>query len=57
MHAVLDIDKVYTAPHRALDCRPGIGGLHKVNGQYMASSLRDVPFFNAVDPFLSSKPK
>ncbi len=32
MNVVLTIDKVNTAPQRALDCRPGLGGLNQVYG-------------------------
>ncbi len=27
---LLDIDSVHTVPQRALDCRPGLGGLNQV---------------------------
>ncbi len=32
VHAILAIDKVYTAPQRTLDYRPGLGELNQVNG-------------------------
>ncbi len=32
MNVILTIVKVHTAPHRALDCVPGLGGLNQVYG-------------------------
>ncbi len=29
---LLAIDKAYTVPQRALECRPGLGGLNQVYG-------------------------
>ncbi len=30
MNVIITIDKVHTAPQRALDCGPGLGGLNQV---------------------------
>ncbi len=32
MNVLLAIDNEHTIPHRALDCRPGLGGLDQVYG-------------------------
>ncbi len=31
-NVLLAIDKAHTEPHRALDCRPDLGGLNQVYG-------------------------
>ncbi len=31
-NVLLAIDKEHTVPQRALDCRPGLGGLNQVHG-------------------------
>ncbi len=32
MYVQLTIDKIHTAPQKALDCGPGLGGLNQVYG-------------------------
>ncbi len=32
VNILLAIGKAHTVPHRALDCRPGLGGLNQVYG-------------------------
>ncbi len=31
-NVVLAIDRTHIVPHRAMDCRPGLGGLNQVYG-------------------------
>ncbi len=32
VNVILAIDKAHIAPQRALDCRPGLGGLNQADG-------------------------
>ncbi len=40
---LLVIDKAYTVPQRALDCRPGIGGLNPLLRVSVASITTSLP--------------
>ncbi len=45
---LLDIDKALTVPHRALDCRPGLGGLNQVYGPNHATPSVRLPVARSI---------